>query len=169
MTVIIIYDKEISQKYYDLFSKLKQSEYYYCKEDLEENLKNYLNYLNNKNDYSFKFKSDVIQTIFNILEELYELKIINKDENIIQFIDLYLNYIINFIINNKIKIIGDIKEIKFINSIYNYIYLEMYNMKNLCIIIENETLIDDFLILYSEKINDPEEMKIIFKFINQIK
>lgn len=42
-------------------------------------------------------------------------------------------------------------------------------MKNLCIIIENETLIDDFLILYSEKINDPEEMKIIFKFINQIK
>lgn len=167
MSIIVIYDKEISQKYYDLFSKLKISEYYYCKEDLEENLKNYLNYLNNKNDYSFKFKSDVIQTIFNILEELYELKIINKDENIIQFIDLYFNYIINFIINNKIKIIDDIVKIRFKGFVY--LYFSICNIKNLCIKVGNEVLIDNFLILYSEKINDHEEMKIIFKFINRIK
>lgn len=169
MMLIQIFDDEIAKKYYDIISYLNMNIYGNSELIRCIDLENYLNFLNENEDYNFKFFNDVVQTILVILRKLYEMHDALEDgnKNIIKsYIDLYSNYIINFIIKNNAKLI-DIDE----TMVYFYLYFSLanniYSPMSFILDRDSKTFIKKFLFVYSEKINDPEEMKIIFEFINK--
>lgn len=172
MMLIQIFDDKITKKYYDIISYLNNN--IYCNSELIRciDLENYLNFLNENEDSNFKFFNDAVQTILVILRKLYELYEMQDaldDENkdiIKSYIDLYSNYIINFIIKNNAKLI-DIDE----TMIYFYLYFSLADKKispmSFILDRDSKSFIKKFLFVYSEKINNPEEIKIIFEFINK--